>query len=208
MDLAAVIVRRAVLCVAAPLRPIAAICAVILLGCVAAPAATPAQGWRIDASHTLITFRVDAVGFPQTHGHFTRYNGRILIDFDHPAKSFTSFTVEAGSVELGSASFNNFVKSSVLLDVQKFPTLSFSSTAVEKVNSRTARVTGNFTILGVTKPVTLTVNVDPEGSGRGRIVSFLATGTIKRSDYGMIFGFPLIDDALEITVKARASSDE
>ncbi len=146
--------------------------------------------------------------FPQTRGHFTHYSGRILIDFEHPAKSFTTFTVEAASVELGSAMSNDFVKSAPLLDVEKFPTLSFSSTTVEKVDPHTARITGDLTMLGVTKPVTLTVSVDADGATRGRIVSFVATGTIKRSDYGMSFGIPLIDDALEITVKTRALTDE
>ena len=61
-----------------PLRHFAAICALTLLGCAAASAATRAEPWRIDAAHTSIAFRVDAVGFPQTHGHFTRYSGRIL----------------------------------------------------------------------------------------------------------------------------------
>ncbi len=90
----------------------------------------------------------------------------------------------------------------------RFPTLSFSSTQVEKVDPRTARVTGNLTMLGVTKPVALTVTVGTEPSGTRRVVAFSATATLKRSDYGMIFGIPLIDDALEITVRTRALSDE
>jgi polyisoprenoid-binding protein YceI len=171
-------------------------------------AAVSAQGWRIDEERTAIGFKIDAVGFPTTRGRFTRYEGRILLDFDHPAKSFTSFTVDSGSVELGSKPFNDFVKSAALLDVTRFPTLSFASTQVEKVDPRTARVTGNLTMLGVTKPVTLTVNVGTEPSGRRRIVGFSAAATLKRSDFGMIFGIPLIDDALEITVKTRALSDE
>jgi polyisoprenoid-binding protein YceI len=171
-------------------------------------AAVSAQGWRIDAEKTAIGFKIDAVGFPTTRGRFTRYDGRILLDFDHPAKSFTSFTVDSGSVSLGSRAFDDFVKSAALLDVTRFPTLSFTSTEVEKLDPRTARVTGNLTMLGVTKPVALTVSVETEPSGKRRIVAFSATGTLKRSDYGMIFGIPLIDDALEITVKTRALADE
>src|SRR5579883_2831943 len=64
-----------------------------------------AEGWRIDEAHTAIGFKVEAVGFPTTRGHFTHYSGRILIDLDHPAKSFTSFTVDAASVDVGSPSF-------------------------------------------------------------------------------------------------------
>jgi polyisoprenoid-binding protein YceI len=171
-------------------------------------AAIPAQGWRIDEEKTAIGFKIEAVGFPTTRGRFTRYSGRILLDLDHPAKSFTSFTVDSDSVELGSKAFDDFVKSAALLNVTRFPTLSFTSTQVEKLDPHTARVTGNLTMLGVTKPVALTVNVETEPSGKRRVVAFSATATLKRSDYGMIFGIPLIDDALEITVKTRALSDE
>src|SRR5216684_5717135 len=166
-------------------------------------AATPAQAWRIDEAHTSIGFKIDALGFPTTHGYFNRYSGRILIDFEHPAKSFTSFTVDSASVDLGSQYFNDFVRSRVLLNVENFPTLSFTSIQAEKVDPRTARVTGNLTMLGVSKPITLTVRVDPDPTANGR-VALVATGTIRRSDFGMIFGIPVIDDALEITVKTRA----
>jgi polyisoprenoid-binding protein YceI len=171
-------------------------------------AAMSGQSWRIDEAHTSIGFKIDANGFPTTRGRFTRYTGRILIDLDHPAKSFTSFTVDSASVDVGSQSFNDFVKSAVMLDVARFPTLSFTSTQVEKLDPRTARVTGNLTMLDVTKPITLTVNVETDPSVKGRAVGFSATGTIKRSEFGMIFGTPLIDDALEITVKTRALRDE
>jgi polyisoprenoid-binding protein YceI len=171
-------------------------------------AAIPAQSWRIDEEKTAIGFKIDAVGFPTTRGRFTRYSGRILLDFDHPGKSVTSFTVDSDSVELGSKAFNDFVKSAALLNVTRFPTLSFASTQVEKLDPRTARVTGNLTMLGVTKPVALMVTVETEPSGKRRVVAFAATATLKRSDYGMIFGIPLIDDTLEITVKTRALTDE
>jgi polyisoprenoid-binding protein YceI len=183
-------------------------CTLALLGGLIVQAAVSAEGWRIDEQRTAIGFKIEAVGFPTTRGRFTHYSGRILLDFDHPAKSFTSFTVDSDSVELGSKAFNDFVKSAALLDVTRFPTLSFTSTQVEKLDPRTARVTGNLTLLGVTKPLALTVTVETEPSGKRRVVAFAATATLKRSDYGMIFGIPLIDDALEITVKTRALSDE
>jgi polyisoprenoid-binding protein YceI len=183
-------------------------CLSVFLCCVEAQAATPAQGWRIDEAQTSIGFTIDAIGFPTTHGHFAHYRGRLLIDFDRPAKSYTTFTVDATSVDVGSASFNDFIKSSVLLNVERFPTMSFASTQVEKADAHTARVTGNLTLLGVTKPITLTVDVATDPAAKGRTVAFVAKGRIQRSDFGMVFGIPLIDDALEITVKTRALSDE
>ena len=171
-------------------------------------AATRAQAWRIDEAQTWIGFKIDAIGFPTTHGHFAHYSGQVQIDFDRPAKSYTSFTVESASVDVGSPSFNEFVKSAALLDAERFPTMNFASTQVEKLDAHTARVTGNLTLLGVSKPITLTVNVETDPAAKGRAVAFVAKGTIARSDFGMKFGIPLIDDALEITVKTRALSDE
>jgi len=63
-------------------------------------------------------------------------------------------------------------------------------------------------MLGVTKPIVLTVNVDTDPTAKGRAVAFVAKGTITRSEFGMAFGLPLIDDALAITVKTRALTDE
>lgn len=192
----------------APIRRSAAIL-VLAICCVAGvEAATRAQAWSIDEAQTWIGFKIDAVGFPTTHGHFAHYSGEVLIDFDRPAKSYTSFTVELASVDVGSPSFNEFVKSAALLNAERFPTMSFASTQVEKLDAHTARVTGNLTMLGVSKPITLTVSVETDPAAKGRAVAFVAKGTIVRSDFGMKFGIPLIDDALEITVKTRALSDE
>jgi len=173
-----------------------------------AQAASRAQSWRIDEAQTWIGFKIDAVGFPTTHGHFAHYKGQILIDFDRPAKSYTNFTVDVASVDVGSPSFNNFVKSAALLDVERFPAMSFISTQVEKLDSHTARVSGNLTMLGVSRPITLTVDVETDPSAKGRAIAFVAKGTIVRSEFGMKFGMPLIDDTLEIIVKTRAQSDE
>lgn len=105
-------------------RRLGVVCLSVLLCGVEAQAATPAQGWRIDEAQTSIGFTIDAVGFPTTHGRFAHYRGRLLIDFDRPAKSYTTFTVDAASLDVGSATFSDFVKNAVLLNVERFPTMS------------------------------------------------------------------------------------
>jgi polyisoprenoid-binding protein YceI len=187
---------------------IAVLCAFAMTFSGNAHAAMRARSWRIDEALTWIGFKIDAVGFPTTHGRFAHYRGQVHLDFDRPAKSFTAFTVESASVDVSSPAFNDFVKSAALLDVERFPTMNFTSTQVEKLDAHTARVTGNLTMLGVTKPITLTVNVESEPLDKAGSVAFVAKGTIMRSDFGMKFGVPLIDDALEITVKTRAVSDD
>jgi polyisoprenoid-binding protein YceI len=195
-------------CFCSALRRLAAIWVLMLVCCASAQVATRAHSWRIDETQTWIGFKIEAVGFPTTRGHFTHYRGQILIDFDRPTKSSTTFTVESASVDVGSPSFNEFVKSAVLLDAERYPTMNFASTQVEKLDAHTARVTGNLTMLGISKPITLTVNVAADPSDKQRVVAFVAKGTIARSDFGMKFGIPLIDDTLEITIKTRALTDE
>ena len=75
-------------------RGLLALTAVALLVAGGVPPAGAAQSWRIDEAHTSIAFKIEAVGFPATRGRFTRYAGRILVDFERPAKSFTGFTVD------------------------------------------------------------------------------------------------------------------
>src|SRR3954451_317035 len=91
-----------------------------LMCCTGPLGATSAQGWRIDETHTSIGFTIDAAGFPTTRGRFSRYTGRIFIDFERPAKSLTNFTVESSSVEVGSESFNNFVKAQPCWTLRNF----------------------------------------------------------------------------------------
>ena len=185
-------------------------------GALAMAAQSWRQSWHIDATRTLIGFTIDATGFPATRGRFRNYTGRIAIDLDRLAASSTTFTVDAASVDVGSPVYNDFLKSAALLDVAKFPTLSFASTQVEKLDPRTARVTGNLTMRGVTKPIALDVTIEPGAAARESVresakrrpIAFSATGTIRRSDFGMTFGLALIDDAIEITVKTRALTDE
>ena len=183
-------------CFCSALRRLAAVWVLMLACCAGAEAASRAQSWRIDETQTWIGFKIEAVGFPTTRGHFTHYRGRILIDFDRPTKSYTTFTVESASVDLGSPSFNEFVKSAVLLDAERYPTMSFASTQVEKLDAHTARVTGNLTMLGISKPITLTVDVETGPSAKQRVVAFVAKGTIARSDFGTKFGIPLIESTL------------
>ncbi len=191
-----------------PARRLGVISTASLLFFADAPIATAAQGWRIDEAHTSIGFKIDAVGFPATRGHFNRYSGRIFIDLQRPAKSFTSFTVYAASVDLGSRSFDGFVKGATLLNVGRYPTLSFTSTEVNKLDANTVRVVGDLTMLGVTRPITLIVKVETDAAAKGGIIGFVATTTVARSSFGMTFGIPIIDDLLEITVQTRAVADE
>ena len=122
--------------------------------------------WRIDPARTHIGFVVDAVGFPRTQGEFRAFNGRLSIDFDRPAASHVAFTVRSNSIEVGSSSFDDTLRGSNFLDAQRFPDIRFESTRVEKRDESTIELTGDLTLLGVTRPLTVEVEVKRLGGAR------------------------------------------
>jgi polyisoprenoid-binding protein YceI len=170
--------------------------------------ALPAEGWRVDDVHTAIRFKVATENRMTVQGRFTRFAGDIFLDFDHPENCFTRFTVDADSVDAGAQAFSDIIKSPALLNAAQFRTLSFASTAFEKIDAHTARLAGDLTMVGVTRPIALTVEIATESPTKGRAVTFRASGTIKRSEFGMMWGIPGVNDTLEITVQTRALADD
>lgn len=163
-----------------------------------------AAQWRIDPVHTEIGFSIDAVGFPRTQGRFDRFEGHIVVDLAHPENSTVAFHVQAGSVDVGSASFSGYLRSPAFLDADRRPSIDFVSTSVEKLSDHAVRVSGRLTLLGVTKP--LSVDVEVTRKAGGARLGFEADANIDRLAFGMNSGYPLIsrDVALHISSEAAA----
>lgn len=184
------------------LTPLVAACATWVA--LAGPAdAAGATHWRIDPARTRIAFAIDAVGYPRTQGRFQRFDGRVAIDFADPAKSSVAFHVQSNSVDVGSAAFADYLRSAAFLDSAKHPTIDFVSTSVEKVSDHAVRVSGDLTLLGVTKPLTVDVAVErPEG---GKRLEFSASTRIDRLAFGMNSGFPLVSRDVDLTITSAAA---
>jgi polyisoprenoid-binding protein YceI len=174
--------------------------AVAIFACCANQVAWSRSLWTVDPAQTRITFAIDAVGWPPTTGKFTNFQGKIAIDFDNPHASNVSFKVAANSVDAGSSSFNDFLRGAPFFNVANYPYISFVSTRVEKADARHAHVAGNLTMLGVTRPINLNVDVDRKLAGPGQRVGFKATGTIDRREFGMYSGYPIISETVHLTV--------
>lgn len=168
-----------------------------------APGSLAASNWAIDPTRTHIAFAVDAVAYPKTHGEFRQFEGTIVIDLEHPAKSHVAFHVQSASVDVGSSSFNDYLRSQALLDASRFPTIDFSSTSVEKLDDHRVRLTGDLTLLGVTHPLDVDVERRP-GGGRARF-EFTAKTTINRLEFGMNSGFPVISRDVELVISSEAA---
>jgi polyisoprenoid-binding protein YceI len=183
-------------------------CALLGLVLIAATAAAQARSsWQIDPSQTHVRFWVDAIGWPRTTGEFKSFKGRIDIDFDRPSRSRVDFRVAAKSVDVDSANMDDYLRSEVFFNVARFPDMRFVSTSVEKRGEHLARVTGDLTMLGVTRPISLDVEVARKLAGTNQRVGFKATGVINRLDFGMNSDYPLISDAIHLTVTTEASAE-
>lgn len=163
-----------------------------------------ADNWRIDPARTTIGFAIDAVGFPRTEGRFHRFEGRILVDFDHPGRSSVVFHVQSQSVDVGSPSFSDYVRSPAFLDSAKRPSIDFVSTSVERINDHAVRVSGELTLRGVTKPIAVDVAVERLDSGGRRRLEFHAETRIDRLAFGMSSGYPLVSREVDLEITSAA----
>jgi polyisoprenoid-binding protein YceI len=182
------------------------VCTILTFGLfVAAPTPGVASAnWRIDPARTHIAFAIDAVGYPRTHGQFRQFSGRISVDLDHPDRSSVTFHVQSQSVDVGSQPFDDYLRSTAFLDAAQFPSIDFVSKSVEKVDDHTVRVTGDLTLLGTTRQLSVDVAVQHETGGGGHRLTFLAKTSINRLEFGMNSGFPLVSREVELAISSEA----
>jgi polyisoprenoid-binding protein YceI len=165
--------------------------------------ALAAANWRIDPTRTHIAFAIDAVGYPRTHGEFRQFAGRITVDLDHPDRSSVAFHVQSQSIDVGSPAFDDYMRSVAFFDAAHYPSIDFVSKSIEKVDDHTVRVNGDLTLLGVTRPLSVEVEVQREAGG-GKRLDFLAKTTIDRLAFGMDSGFPLLSREVELVISSEA----
>jgi polyisoprenoid-binding protein YceI len=167
-------------------------------------AAARATDWRVDPTRTTIGFAVDAAGFPRTEGRFHRFEGHISVDFDHPDRSRVVFHVQSQSIDAGSASFSEYLRSPAFLDSVAHPSIDFVSSSVQKINDHEVRVAGALTLLGVTKPVAVDVAVRNADVGGRRRLAFRAETRIDRLAFGMASGYPLVSREVDLEIASEA----
>ena len=163
-----------------------------------APAASAADTFEVDASHSVVGFGITHLKVSRFYGRFNDVSGKIVVDAD-PAKCSVEIKVKAASVDTANGNRDKHLRSQDFFSVEEFPDITFKSTSVKKTE-KGWDVTGTFTLHGVSKEIT--VPVEHLGTGQhprgGTLAGFEAVFTIKRSDYGMTYGLP---DALGDEVK-------
>lgn len=168
--------------------------------------------YQLDPAHSTASFSIKHMMIAKVHGGFEKLSGTLIYDSDDFSQSFVEAAIDAGSINTREAQRDAHLKGADFFDVEKFPTISFKSSRIEKAGEGHLKVTGDLTIHGVTKPVTLDVEgpsaevKDPWGNTK---IGASATTRIKRKDFGLNWnaaleagGF-LVGDEVNITLEVQ-----
>jgi polyisoprenoid-binding protein YceI len=165
-----------------------------------------ADSYTIDPAHTFPHFAINHLGFSTMHGRFDKTTGTISMD-KAAGKGSVNVTIDAASVNTGFKKRNDHLRSPDFLNVGEFPDITYKSTKVTFIDGNAAKVEGNLTMLGTTKPVMLNVTHYKCGThpmNKKDVCGFDATATIKRSDFGVKYGIPAIGDEMKLTFEVEA----
>ncbi len=158
-----------------------------VLGVAAVPAL--AETWTADTAHSTVGFSVRHMMVSNVKGSFDKFTASVDGSPADPASAKISATIEVATVNTREPKRDDHLRSPDFFDAAKFPQMTFVSTKVEKVSASKAKVTGDLTLRGVKKPVTLDVEYTaPVKSPWGQtVVGATATGKINRQDFGVSF---------------------
>lgn len=173
----------------------------------AAPAA--AETYIFDKSHTEIRFSWSHFGLSRMSGRFLAYDGALEIDRAAPEKSTLTVKVETPSLWTHVEKFNDHLKSADFFNVTTMPEATFKSTKVEKTGEKTAKVTGDLTIKGKTRPVTFDVTLNFDGThpmSKKPSVGLSAKTVVKRTDFDLGKYAPAVSDDVVIEVETEMNA--
>src|SRR5712692_5243661 len=145
--------------------------------------------WKFDPYHTQVEFSAKHLGMMTVRGHFAEVTATGNLDPEHPERSTVEATINTASIRTHNEQRDNDLRSSNFLEIDKFPTMTFKSTKIEHVGGDRYRVTGDLTIKGTSKPVTLNALKYGEFNDprMGHRIGYAAETQINRRDFGMRF---------------------
>ena len=179
----------------------------LALATLSLPAFAATVPYEVDARHTQVLFTYSHFGLSHITGRFGDVTGAIAFDAADPAASSVNVTIPIDSLSTGVPKLDEHMKSPDMFDAAQFPTATFASTSVKAAGKDHWQVAGNLTLHGVTRPVVLdaTTNfVGPHPMSKSPVAGFDATATIKRSDFGIVYGAPGVADDVQIRITLEA----
>ena len=193
----------------------AALLFIILAACATppniAPSAAPEGNYKLDPTHASVTWSLSHAGLSNYTARFDTISGTLNFTPDVPQNSRVDIRIDPKSVNTGLPEFDEEIATSGnYLDTDKYPEIRFVSTDIKIIGDAAGLITGDLTLKGVTKPVTLEVIFNGAGKSfgnPGKTLGFSATTTFKRSDYDMghLIAFGIGDD---VTLRIETEFNE
>ncbi len=184
-----------------------------------APAAAPAEPaveaikgqsgtYALDPTHTDVLVEWTHFGFSKPSAHFGISEGTLVYDADDVSKSSVEVSIPVTAIDTFVPKLDEHLKGADFFDAGKFPTATFKSTAVAAAGTNKLTVTGDLTVKGITKPVTLDVTLNGAGEhpmAKKQAIGFSATGTIKRTDFGVGAYAPNVSDEVQLRITTEGT---
>jgi polyisoprenoid-binding protein YceI len=169
------------------------------------------ETWSVDASHSSVGFVARHMLISKVHGTFKSFDGRLELDESDLTRSAIEVTIDATSVDTAEPKRDAHLRSADFFDVEKYPSLTFRSSQIEKRGDGFA-VTGDLTIHGVTREVVLDVNLEGRGKDPwgGERIAFTARTSVRREDFGLTWnqlletGGVLVSSKIDIELDVQA----
>jgi polyisoprenoid-binding protein YceI len=164
--------------------------------------------WTADPAHSSFGFSVKHLGIATVRGTFGEFEGKIVLD-GNIADAKVTGSAKAASIDTSQPDRDTHLRSADFFDAETYPELTFESTSLTEIDEETFEITGDLTMHGVTKPITLKAvlqgtEVDPWGNDR---IGFEITGQLERSDWGMKFNQALGSGNLAVSDKVKLALD-
>lgn len=166
----------------------------------------PSGAYVLDKSHASIVFTIKHLGFSNYTGRFNDFDAKLDFNAKDVTKSKLEVTINTSSTDTNNERLEQKLDSPDFLNVEKFPDAKFVATKIEKTSDTQGTITGDFTFLGVTKPVVLKTTFNGGGFNSyagANVLGFSAVGTLKRSDFGLSAYAPAVSDDVKFYIEAE-----
>jgi polyisoprenoid-binding protein YceI len=155
--------------------------AILLLASALCVSANGAETFKIDSARSTIAFKVRHL-LGAAKGNFSKFSGTIVVDREHPEQSSVNVKIAAASIDTGIAKRDEHLREG-LFNVAKYPEITFKSRQVKETGANSGQIVGDFTMHGVTREITLNVQLVSNGGTRWRAT----TAPLRRSEFGLVF---------------------
>ncbi len=177
------------------------------IACLPSNAMAKGEVFEFDKDRSRIFFEVDNAGYSKMIGEFKDFEGQVFLDEKNPESSQVVMTINIGSLSMGNKSWDKKALSMDFFDVRNYPKAYFKSRKIDIIGDGIARLSGDLTLLGVTKQIGLDVrrnNLGLRPDTQEYTAGFSITGSLRRSDFYMLENVPLISDEVKIRAEIEA----